>query len=109
MRVSKASAEEICAMFGFEGWIGREGDSVVGIAGFRREEGRVWGFLDLAEKPASLTLVRAVKAKLKTLGEPVYVACDDEKHESAPKLLRLLGFAPIDETLLGMRVWKCRG
>jgi hypothetical protein len=109
MLIAKATPQEICEFFGLEAWIGiDEDDRKVGLAGFRREEGRVWGFLDLAANPPPLTLIRAVKARLKELGEPVYVASDEEKHPSSPKLLSLLGFAPIDETLLGMRVWKCQ-
>src|SRR3990167_2145567 len=107
MLIYEASPNEICDFFGLWGWIGvDEDDRVVGIAGFRREAGRVWGFLDLKGKPPSLTLVRAIKRKLQEIGEPVYVACDEQRYQSAPKLLGLLGFAPIDETLIGLRVWR---
>ena len=110
MLIYEASPNEICDFFGLWGWIGiDDNDRVVGIAGFRREGGRVWGFLDLKGKPPSLTLIRVVKLKLSEIGEPVFVACDEDTHKSAPKLLALLGFAPIDETLLGMRIWKCQG
>ena len=109
MLIYEASPIEICDFFGLWGWIGvGDDDRVIGIAGFRREEGRVWGFLDLKGKPPSLTLIRSIKRKLQEVGEPVYVACDEGNHPTATKLLGLIGFVPIDETLLGMRIWKWR-
>lgn len=105
MLVTEATPEEICRFFGIEAWVGIKDDRVVGIAGFRRDGDRVWGFLDLSGKPPPLTMIKAIKRRLDETDEPVYVGCAEHLFPSAPKLLTLLGFAPTEETVQGMRVW----
>lgn len=108
MEIKKATPEEICEAIGMEAWIGTVDGKVVGISGITRDKhGRCWGFFDVMSKVHALSAIRGMKRVLAECKQDVYVLWDHEQ-PTAIKLLPMLGFAPINETRAGKRVWKCR-
>ena len=83
----------------------------VAIAGLHRAEGRVWAFLNaFGPLPAILAIrrMRDVLAEAHRAGiVSIYVTCED-RHVTAPRLLKLLGFQPTEEVRQGLRVYECR-
>lgn len=83
---------------------------VVACGGIMERDGRAWGWFDVKGKVSrseALTLMRKMRAFLKEWGEELYIVCD-EQFATAPKLLRLQGFEPTEETYNGSRIWKCQ-
>ena len=79
----------------------------VGVVAMCLSEDRVWAFLDV-ERSLSLGrvagLVRAMQDGLIETNRVIHTACNIA-HDSAPRLLALLGFTPTDEIRDGYPVW----
>lgn len=106
MHVREATPAEMVYAYDIISWIALENDNLVAAGGFRRDKGRLWGFLDVfSEVGSGLSVVRAAKRIVEKVKEPIYAMCDHEL-ESAPRLLRLLGFSPTDESRCGMTIWR---
>lgn len=74
----------------------------------RGDDGRLWAFLDTKPevvRSGGMAVVKAVRAALDAVSEPVYVHCHAAKFATAERLLRVLGFAPTDEIIDEKRVW----
>jgi hypothetical protein len=84
---------------------------LLACGGVFERDGRAWAYFDVAGQVSQsdvLAMMRALKSGIAELGKEVSIGCD-EGFETAPRLLRLLGFEATDETFNGMRVWKCQG
>lgn len=80
---------------------------ILAIGGVLERKGRIWAFVDVKEAlgpRAGLIVMRALLRHLRTIAEPVYIACD-EGFETAPRLLKALGFRPTEEMHFNERVW----
>ena len=71
-------------------------------------EPRLWLNFDAQDgaQAAALAVVRAALDMTTWLAEPVYALCESDVHATAPRLLRLCGFAPINETWGGTGIWQ---
>lgn len=81
------------------------------------ESARKIGFLDATEdaKKLGYRAMLAIRAKMKTMDDTVFVQCDSVNYPDAPKLLKALGFVETDEmekdarnNVTTLRVWKWR-
>jgi len=83
---------------------------LLACGGIFERDGRSWAYFDVSgqvSQTETLAMVRALRSGISALGREVSITCD-EGFETAPRLLRLLGFKATDETFNGMRVWKCQ-
>jgi hypothetical protein len=83
---------------------------LLACGGIFERDGRSWAYFDVAgqvSQAETLAMMRALRRGIAALGREVSITCD-EGFETAPRMLRLLGFKATDETFNGMRVWKCQ-
>jgi hypothetical protein len=72
----------------------------------RREDGRLWAWIDTRPGVNPIALVKSIRGALKRCRETVYVPCEAHRFPTAERLLGLLGFVPTEETHNDMRVWR---
>lgn len=89
-------------------FVGLVGDQVVGVGGLAHMDGFVFGFLDVGEaaRKQKVALVKAARKFIKDVRADgyryIYAACDTSE-KNAPKLLKGLGFIPMDD---GTNNWR---
>ena len=74
-----------------------------------RVEDRLWLHFETRERgrDVALAVVRTAHAMTKGVTEPVYALCDERKFETAPRLLRMCGFAPVNDEIWGQeKIWQ---
>ena len=108
MQIVDADANDIATLTGHEDcWLGVVDGDLTAFGGFRKWNGKLWAFLDVYGNAPAVALVREMKRRIEAQNQPVYVACDEQEHPQAPKLLALLGFTQTENEMLGgMRIWE---
>lgn len=80
----------------------------VAIGGVYLMNGEWWGYLEVRgrlDAAEAISMIRFMGAWLRQHKMPISVACD-ARLESAPRLLRLLGFSKTERRYNNMDVWQ---
>lgn len=109
--VTPATLEEAYAYYSVhvQHFIGRAGDTVLGMVALTQVDDRRWAFVDIANglSPSQkVAAVRAIAKGIRQIGGPVYVTCNVAVHPQAVRLLNALGFEPTDEARNGLEVYR---
>jgi len=84
--------------FSFRGYVGLEGDNILGLGGIYRYGGRLWAFCDISDvgRTKRLSIMKVAKKVLALAeGRTVYAVAGN--NTTAPSFLAHLGFELIDE------------
>ena len=91
-------------------YIGEAGGTAVGCGGLAWAEGRCWLFFNA--EPGNGTFPFAVMRMAQrmqdlavALGEQAVYVTQDTRFDTSERLIRLLGFTPLDETFREQKVW----
>ena len=92
------------------GWVVWNNGERVGMLGisFNVADQRYWGYFDLRDKltpEAGLKLVTHVRAALKGAEHDVCVLCQKRTWDTAPRLLKVLGFHPTGDYVEEDEIW----
>lgn len=90
-------------------FIGRSGDTVLGMVALTKVEDRTWAFVDIANgltRAQKIAAVRAIAKGMQQIGGTIYVTCNIGVHHQAVRLLNALGFEPTDEARNGLEVYR---
>ena len=105
-----ATALEVAAFYGTTPTIqtGLFVDGVcIAMGAVARVNGAPWAILRVSGDVSGygMRIVRALRAGLDGIEEPVRTLCHVDLYPEAPRLLRLLGFVPTQETYDDRTVW----
>ena len=89
-----------------------ESGRMIAMCGYVPVQDRTFAFLEYVYPRYGASVVRAMRHGLRSHGKTIYVQCDD-RHQTAARLLKILGFTPTDEEMTDarqdgatLRVWK---
>lgn len=113
--IRRATAADYFAFFNdvIPGWVVYNNGERIGMGGisWNAVDERWWGYLTMKGKPnhdGAMRIIREMQNGLRAIPHDVYVICDEKNYLSAPRLLRILGFEPTEETNFGLDVWVHR-
>ena len=115
MKVRVAENKDFVRLYGIEpppkwrGYVGVNGNVIIGMGGIIESEAGNWGFFDaIPGAKVPVVIHRLAKRLLSEFNDTVNVVCDT-KIANAEKWLLRLGFKQTDEEYGYMKVWVRNG